>query len=85
MNEVMNYRELSRYLKMAEGTMRRWVSEGKIPSFKIGRNVRFAKKDIDVWLEKLRRGLRGRRTGNAEGNTAGGADLFSTAGTGGET
>ena len=74
MNGVMNYRELSGYLKMAEGTLRRWVSEGKIPSFKIGRNVRFAKKDIDVWLEKLRRGIRGRQTGN--GNTADGGGLF---------
>ena len=48
--EVMNYRGLSMYLKMAEGTLRHWVMNDKIPHFKIGKSVRFAKKEIDKWL-----------------------------------
>ena len=54
-DEVMDYRGLSLYLKMAEGTLRHLVMRGEIPFFKIGRSVRFAKKHIDLWLEKKRR------------------------------
>jgi len=50
-DEVMDYRGLSVYLKVAEGTLRHWVMRGKIPCIKIGRSVRFAKKHIEMWLE----------------------------------
>jgi len=50
-DEVMDYRGLSVYLKMARGTLRHWVMRGKLPYFKIGMNVRFSKKRIDEWLE----------------------------------
>ena len=54
-DEVMDYRGLSSYLKMAQGTLRHQVMRGEIPCIKIGRNVRFAKKDIDAWLKEHRR------------------------------
>ena len=54
-DEIMDYEGLSLYLKMAQGSLRHRVMRGKIPFFKIGRNVRFAKKDIDVWLKQHKR------------------------------
>ena len=63
-SEVMNYRGLSMYLKMAEGTLRHKVMRGEIPFFKIGGSVRFSKRHIDVWLEKHHRrpGSKGQET-----------------------
>jgi excisionase family DNA binding protein len=54
-DEVMDYKGLSAYLKMAQNTLRHKVMRGAIPFFKIGKCVRFSKNDIDAWLEKHRR------------------------------
>lgn len=54
-DEVMDYRGLSAYVKLAHGTLRHKVMKGEIPFFKIGSSVRFSKKDIDVWLETHRK------------------------------
>ena len=56
-DEVMDYRGLSAYLKMAQGTLRHRVMNGEIPYFKIGQSVRFSKKHIDLWLEGHHRKL----------------------------
>ena len=50
MDEVMNYRGLSTYMKLAQGTLRHKVMRGEIPYFKIGWSVRFSKREIDLWL-----------------------------------
>ena len=76
-DEVMDYRGLSMYLKLSQGTLRHWVMHGKIPFYKIGSSVRFARKHIDVWLEEHHRGLR--RTDAGDGGDAGG-ELFPAAG-----
>jgi excisionase family DNA binding protein len=75
-DEVMDYRGLSLYLKVAPGTLRHWVMKGKIPCLKIGRNVRFSKKHIAVWLEEHRQELRRTQAGKdrESGNTGG--ELF---------
>ena len=57
-DDVMDYRGLSVYLKMAYGTLRHKVMRGEIPYFKIGRSVRFSRKQIDLWLEKHHRELK---------------------------
>jgi len=54
-DEVMDYRGLSAYLKMAQGTLRHKVMRGEIPHFKIGHSVRFSKKRIDSWLGEYHR------------------------------
>ena len=51
-DEVMDYRGLAVYVKLAEGTLRHKVMRGEIPYFKIGSSVRFSKKRIDGWLEE---------------------------------
>jgi excisionase family DNA binding protein len=55
-NEVMDYKALAVYLKMAEGTLRHYVMREEIPFAKIGAHVRFLKTEIDRWLlERNRR------------------------------
>ncbi|GHV92366.1 hypothetical protein AGMMS50268_28690 [Spirochaetia bacterium] len=47
---LMEYRDLARYLKMTEGTIRHWIMKDEVPCFKIGASVRFSRKQIDKWL-----------------------------------
>ena len=65
-HEVMDYNGLSAYLKVAQGTLRHWVMKGKIPCIKIGRNVRFSKKQIDGWLEEQSQEWRGAQETNTD-------------------
>jgi excisionase family DNA binding protein len=60
-NEVMTYKTLGAYLKVAEGTLRHYVMRKEIPFAKIGAHVRFIKTEIDKWLlERNRRpGVKG--------------------------
>jgi hypothetical protein len=44
-DEVMDYRALPAYIKLAEGTLRHFV--------KIGAHVRFLKPEIEKWLLEL--------------------------------
>ncbi|MDR2376726.1 MAG: helix-turn-helix domain-containing protein [Treponema sp.] len=71
-DEVMDYKALAAYLKMAEGTLRHYVMEKSIPFVKVGTHVRFLKGEIDRWLlERNRRplgmGARKEGTANDEG------------------
>jgi excisionase family DNA binding protein len=75
-DEVMDYRGLSVYLKMAQGTLRHKVMRGEIPFFKINSSVRFAKKDIDKWLAERRRAP-GQAQSKKDANKGG--DLFPAA------
>ena len=54
-DDVMNYKQLSDYLKLSEGGLRQKVMKGTIPSFRIDGAVRFSKKAIDEWIEGLHR------------------------------
>ncbi|MFT6072965.1 MAG: excisionase family DNA binding protein [Dasania sp.] len=51
-DEILTISELCAYLKLAEKTAYRLVSEGKIPGFKVGGSWRFRKLEIDRWIEK---------------------------------
>ena len=57
-NEILNYRGLAVYLKVAENTLRHWVMKGTIPYIKMGSSVRFAKKHIDAWVEGQSKGVK---------------------------
>jgi excisionase family DNA binding protein len=65
MDEVMDYRGLSVYLKMAQGTLRHKVMRGEIPHFKVGHSVRFSKKQIGLWLEEHHKGQRKKKAGDS--------------------
>lgn len=57
-DEILTIKELASYLKIAEKTAYRFVSEGRIPGFKIGGSWRFRKSEIDQWTKEQSRGGR---------------------------
>lgn len=57
---IFTIKELSSYLKLAEKTAYRLVSEGKIPGFKAGGSWRFRKSEIDVWIKNQEQKANGR-------------------------
>lgn len=48
---VLTIEELSSYLKIPKSTLYKVVREGKIPSQKVGRHLRFHRGAIDEWLK----------------------------------
>ena len=61
MDEIFSIKELSKYLKIDTATTYRLVSSGKIPAFKVGRQWRFKKDDIDKWIQE--KNIYSRKTG----------------------
>ena len=49
--EVMNIRQASQYLGVSPDTLYRYVSEEKIPAFKLGNRWKFKKSLLDTWME----------------------------------
>jgi len=49
---VLTIEELSTYLKIPKSTLYKLVREGKIPSQKVGRHLRFHREVIDEWLKR---------------------------------
>ncbi|MEV4819310.1 helix-turn-helix domain-containing protein [Micromonospora tulbaghiae] len=42
------YAEAAAKLRIAETTLRRWVSKGRIPCHRLGRKVRFTDEDLEA-------------------------------------
>ena len=51
MGQILTTRELCEYLKLTEVTIYKYVTEGKIPGFKVGSRWRFDKDHIDEFLK----------------------------------
>ena len=49
--QTMNYKEAARYLKVTEGTLRNWVSKGRIQPRKVGKHVIFFKEELETWIK----------------------------------
>lgn len=45
--ELMTVDEVAEYLKMNPQVIRRWLREKKLPGYKVGREWRIAKEDVD--------------------------------------
>jgi excisionase family DNA binding protein len=50
--EVMTLREASEYLGISPDTLYKYLSENKIPAFKLGNRWRFKKDLLDRWMER---------------------------------
>lgn len=50
MKEIMNIKELSKYLRCSDSCIRKLKRENSIPYFKISSKVLFDKAKIDTWL-----------------------------------
>jgi excisionase family DNA binding protein len=48
--QTMNYKEAARYLKITEGTLRNWVSKGRLKPHKVGKHVLFFKEELETWI-----------------------------------
>jgi excisionase family DNA binding protein len=51
LREVMNIRQASGYLGISPDTLYKYLSEGKLPAFKLGNRWRFKKTTLDRWME----------------------------------
>jgi excisionase family DNA binding protein len=50
--EVMTLREASHYLGISPDTLYKYLSEDRIPAFKLGNRWRFKKDLLDRWMER---------------------------------
>jgi excisionase family DNA binding protein len=48
--------EVSDLLRVSVYTVRRWIKEGHLPAYKIGRGWRIRESDIGEWLERHQSG-----------------------------
>ena len=51
LREVMNIRQASGYLGISPDTLYKYLSEGRLPAFKLGNRWRFKKTTLDRWME----------------------------------
>jgi len=50
--ELLTVEETAKYLKMSPQVIRRWLREKKLPGYKVGKEWRVAKEDIDSMLKQ---------------------------------
>lgn len=50
MNDILSLNELAEYLRISKSTLYQLSEAGKIPSFKVGKQLRFRKHAIDKWI-----------------------------------
>lgn len=48
--EIFNVKELAKYLKCSESSIRNLVRANQIPYFRIGTKLNFNKNAIDLWI-----------------------------------
>lgn len=49
-DEILTIKEVAAWLRLAARTLRQWAEVGIIPAFKLGRQWRFRRTDIENWL-----------------------------------
>jgi len=45
-------KEVSELLRVSVYTVRRWINDGDLPAYKVGRGWRISKSDIEEWLNR---------------------------------
>ena len=55
-DEIMTISEVAEYLKISEVTTYKFVQDGKIPGFRIGRHWRIKRCDLAAFIEKQKIG-----------------------------
>ncbi len=54
-DEVLTTAETCRYLKVAPRTLYRYIKERRVPAFKLGKDWRFVKSELDLMLREKSR------------------------------
>jgi nitrogen PTS system EIIA component len=68
----LKIKDVAELLNISETTVRRWLTEGKIPAYKLNRQYRFSRTEIEDWImqQKLQaaKELRTKEEGATQGN-----------------
>lgn len=48
---MMTAEEVTRYLRITHGKLKKLIKDGEIPAIRIGRDVRFRQHDIEAWVD----------------------------------
>jgi len=51
-SDLLDVREAAEYLKVKVPTLRKWRFERRLAVYKIGRNIRFKKGDLDALIQQ---------------------------------
>ena len=54
MHAFLTPKEVSSLLQVSVYTVRRWIKEGELPAYKVGRLWRIEKEDLNKWLNQQR-------------------------------
>jgi len=52
MDKWLTLEQIVEYLQMSTSSIYKMAQTGKIPAYKIGRQWRFKREEIDAWIEK---------------------------------
>ncbi|MBN1423846.1 helix-turn-helix domain-containing protein [Candidatus Fermentibacteria bacterium] len=52
LNEIMTIEEVASYLRLKPQTIYKWAQEKRIPAAKLGKEWRFRRSVIDLWLDE---------------------------------
>lgn len=63
-DEILSLKELTAYLKLPRSTVYYMCRLGRIPSVKLGKQLRFRKAAVDKWLASLERERRKKNKAN---------------------
>ncbi len=51
-DEILTVAETCRFLKVAPRTLYRYLQESRVPAFKLGKEWRFVRSDLDRWIRQ---------------------------------
>lgn len=51
-NELLTVAETCRYLKVSPRTLYRYIKDRQLPGFKLGKEWRFVRTDLERWLQE---------------------------------
>lgn len=51
MDEIFDVKELTRYLRCSDSTVRKLIKNREIPNFRIANRIYFKKALIDIWIQ----------------------------------
>ena len=51
MDEVFDVKELTKYLRCSDSTVRKLIKNREIPNFRIANRIYFKKALIDIWIQ----------------------------------
>lgn len=51
MDEIFDVKELTRYLRCSDSTVRKLIKNREIPNFRIAKRIYFKKALIDIWIQ----------------------------------